>query len=75
VPLLLAHGINDTRVAVAESEQIHERLAGRGHPSRLIRIEGEGHSIDDRQNGITLLQAILDWFTEHLGAADVRTTP
>lgn len=46
-PLLLAHGINDARVAVAESERIHERLAGRGHLSRLIRFEGEGHSVED----------------------------
>ena len=74
-PLLLAHGVNDTRVAVAESERIHERLAGRGHLSRLLRLEGEGHSVDDRKNGITLYQAIVDWFAEHLGATDVRTTP
>jgi dipeptidyl aminopeptidase/acylaminoacyl peptidase len=73
--LLLAHGVNDTRVAVAESERIHERLAGRGHLSRLLRLEGEGHSVDDRKNGITLYQAIVDWFAEHLGATDVRTTP
>ncbi|HEX6857743.1 MAG TPA: prolyl oligopeptidase family serine peptidase [Streptosporangiaceae bacterium] len=74
-PLLLAHGINDARVAVAESERIHERLAERGHLSRLIRFEGEGHSVEDRKNGITLHQATLDWFAEHLGATDVRTAP
>jgi len=74
-PLLLAHGINDARVAVAESERIHERLAGRGHLSRLLRIEGEGHSVGDRKNGITLHQAVIDWFAEHLGATHVRAAP
>jgi dipeptidyl aminopeptidase/acylaminoacyl peptidase len=65
-PLLLAHGVNDTRVSVAESERIHERLTQRGHLSKLIRFQGEGHSVGNRGNGIALHQVILDWFAEHL---------
>ncbi|HET7012781.1 MAG TPA: alpha/beta fold hydrolase [Streptosporangiaceae bacterium] len=72
-PLLLAHGINDTRVAIAESERIHERLAERGHRCRLIRFEGEGHSVEDRGSAIALNQVIVDWFAEHLGVTNIRT--
>ncbi|ONI79756.1 hypothetical protein ALI144C_23695 [Actinosynnema sp. ALI-1.44] len=63
-PLLLAHGVNDTRVAIDESDRLHAILTGLGRPVRLIRLTG-GHT-PDRDEWDDVDTAAVDWLREHL---------
>jgi len=62
----MAHGTNDTRVAIAESEAIYTRLVEQGTRTRFVRLESEGHTVTDRGNKATEPDIVLDWFVEPL---------
>jgi dipeptidyl aminopeptidase/acylaminoacyl peptidase len=65
-PLLLVHGSDDTNVPVSESERVAESLRSRGHPHRLIVVDGEGHDLLATANRVAFVQATLQWVLEYL---------
>jgi len=62
-PLFLAHGQNDPRVPVAESEQLAAAVRKNGTPLWFILGKDEGHGFARQANGAYLLQAWA-WFME-----------
>lgn len=69
-PLLVAHGANDVRVMLSESDRIVTSLRERGVPVEYLVAEDEGHGFANPENGIRLQHAIERHFAEHLGYAD-----
>ena len=47
-PIILLHGTEDRVVPYANGKAIYDRAQKVGLPSKLITIEGAGHSISDR---------------------------
>ena len=66
-PLMVVHGANDARVALAESEQLVEALRARGVPVEYTVMEDEGHAIENPENVIALYAAAERFLAEHLG--------
>ncbi|MPY58553.1 S9 family peptidase [Streptomyces spongiae] len=66
-PLMVVHGANDARVALAESDQLVEALRARGVPVEYIVMEDEGHAIENPENVIALYTAAERFLAEHLG--------
>ncbi|SDX64008.1 Dipeptidyl aminopeptidase/acylaminoacyl peptidase [Amycolatopsis xylanica] len=64
-PLLLVHGVDDTRVSIEGTEQLHDRLRDLGRTVKLIRVSG-GHSPTDRESWADADADMLDWFSTHL---------
>lgn len=62
-PLLLVHGLDDTRLAPDCSRLLHE-LAG--EPKRLKLLAGATHSLRQRREDVRRL--LLEWFAETLPA-------
>jgi dipeptidyl aminopeptidase/acylaminoacyl peptidase len=65
-PLLLIQGLDDPRVPAGEAVQIQEALAGRGVPSQLILVEGEGHGSARRAGQAVMLGHTLRFLEEQL---------
>ncbi|WP_086824959.1 S9 family peptidase [Allokutzneria sp. NRRL B-24872] len=65
-PLLLVHGINDTRVSIEESDRMAARMVELDLPVKLVRIDGEGHVVADRETKQSEEQLVVDWFAQHL---------
>lgn len=53
-PLLVAHGANDVRVDISESEAIVDSLSKRGVPVEFVVFPDEGHGIIKPNNSIAL---------------------
>jgi len=66
-PLLIAHGANDVRVVVAESEQIVERLRSANKPVEYFVYEDEGHGINRAENRHHFFAKAEEFFSKHLG--------
>ncbi|MEU5599950.1 S9 family peptidase [Streptomyces sp. NPDC020298] len=66
-PLMVVHGANDARVALAESDQLVEALRARDVPVEYIVMEDEGHAIENPENVIALYTAAERFLAEHLG--------
>jgi dipeptidyl aminopeptidase/acylaminoacyl peptidase len=66
-PLMVLHGVNDSRVSIKESEQIVNLLEKRNHPVMFIRFEDEGHTISKRKNKIFAYKAIVHFLIRYLG--------
>lgn len=45
VPFLIAHGEDDTSVAIGQSQRLHDALVDVGMDSTFMRIEGAGHGL------------------------------
>jgi len=67
-PLLLAHGLQDPRVAPLESRQMAAALAARGHPVEHVEIAGEGHGFTRRANRIEVWRRTMAFLAAHLDA-------
>jgi len=65
-PILIIQGVNDPRVPVGESIQMHELLAKRGVSAPLILFADEGHGAGRRSNATLQLGHTLRFFDEHL---------
>ena len=65
-PLLLAHGIRDTNVPVAESIQAYQGLSAIGAPCELLLLAGEGHTIVGREHLVELSERVAEWFDRWL---------
>ena len=65
-PLFVIQGANDPRVVKPESDQIVERLRGRGVTVRYDVYEDEGHGFTKRENELKALRDTATFFEEHL---------
>ncbi|MEV5891757.1 S9 family peptidase [Nonomuraea fuscirosea] len=66
-PLLLAHGVRDPRVPVAEVDRFADRARDLGVPVRYLRFEDEGHHVRSNANRQTLFTEIERFLETHLG--------
>jgi len=66
-PLLIAHGANDVRVVVAESEQMVERLRNANKPVDYFVYEDEGHGINRAENRHHFFAKAEEFLSKHLG--------
>ncbi len=64
-PVLIMHGLNDTRVNPEESERMYRRLHELGKPVRLELHPGIGHEVD-RAGLADTVDLIVGWFTANL---------
>ena len=66
-PLLLAHGANDPRVKLQESESIAAAMARRKLPIDFVVFPDEGHSLSNPRNGLAMTALIELFLQQHLG--------
>ncbi len=70
-PLLLAHGENDLRCPISQSEQLFVALEKQGMPTVFVRFPGESHDMSSTgkpKHRIEQLRHILAWFRTYLAA-------
>ena len=58
MPLLVAHGANDPRDPVTESDRIVNAVREAGHPVTYLRFPDEGHSIRKLENRVVFYGAV-----------------
>jgi dipeptidyl aminopeptidase/acylaminoacyl peptidase len=66
-PLLITHGEQDRRVAIAQAEEYYRALQRRGVEVVFLRYPREGHGIQEPNHQIDLVTRQLEWFDSHLG--------
>ena len=66
-PLLLAHGANDPRVKLSESETIAEAMTARQLPVDFVVFPDEGHGLANPRNALALTALVEAFLSEHLG--------
>jgi dipeptidyl aminopeptidase/acylaminoacyl peptidase len=66
-PLLIAHGANDPRVKLAESEQIAAAMRAAGIPLVFAVFPDEGHVLRKPANRLALHAVIESFLARHLG--------
>ncbi len=66
-PIMITHGEQDRRVAIAQAEQYYRALQRRGVEVVFLRYPREGHGIQEPNHQIDLAHRQLEWFDSHLG--------
>lgn len=66
-PLLIAHGFNDARVKVAESEEIVKAMQEKGIPVVYCLYSDEGHGFKRWQNSQSFYAIVEDFLAKNLG--------
>jgi dipeptidyl aminopeptidase/acylaminoacyl peptidase len=66
-PLLIAHGANDPRVKLSESERIVKELRGRGRPVTFVVYPDEGHGFARPENNLDFFGRVEEFLAKHLG--------
>ena len=66
VPLLIAQGAKDPRVAQAESDQVVEALKKNGVEVEYILKENEGHGFRNEENRFEFYEAMENFLGKHL---------
>lgn len=66
-PILITHGEEDRRVAIAQAEEYYRALKLRGVPVRFVRYPREGHGITEPNHVIDQYGRHLEWLKEYLG--------
>ncbi len=66
-PIMITHGEQDRRVAIAQAEEYYRALKGVGVEAIFVRYPREGHGITEPNHQIDLVGRQLDWFKSHLG--------
>ena len=66
VPLLIAQGAKDPRVAQAESDQMVEALKSRGIEVEYLLKENEGHGFRNEENRFEFYETMERFLAEHL---------
>ena len=66
-PLMITHGEQDRRVAIAQAEEYYRALKKRGVDVIFLRYPREGHGITEPNHQIDLVHRQLEWFDSHLG--------
>jgi dipeptidyl aminopeptidase/acylaminoacyl peptidase len=67
VPLLIAHGEQDTRVLPSQSKAMVKALKALGKPVEWLPFEREGHGFFWVDNHARYLKAVLDFLERHIG--------
>jgi dipeptidyl aminopeptidase/acylaminoacyl peptidase len=65
-PLLVAHGDNDVRVPLEETEQIVAALKRRGVPVEFLRYANEGHGFSRLENQLDSYGRTVEFFDRYL---------
>jgi dipeptidyl aminopeptidase/acylaminoacyl peptidase len=66
IPLFIAHGANDPRVKLAETEQIVAAMKEKGIDHELMVFEDEGHGFVKPENRLKFYAAAEEFLKEHL---------
>ena len=66
-PLLIAHGANDVRVKLSESEAIVSAMQSNNLPVDFIVFPDEGHSNENPRNDLALYAVIEQFLAQHIG--------
>jgi dipeptidyl aminopeptidase/acylaminoacyl peptidase len=66
-PIMITHGEQDRRVAIAQAEEYYRALQRRGVEVIFLRYPREGHGIQEPNHQIDLIGRQLEWFDSHLG--------
>ena len=66
-PLLIAHGANDSRVKLAESEQIVEAMKKKGIEYEFMLFKDEGHGFAKPENKLKFYAAAEKFLARHMG--------
>lgn len=72
-PLLIAHGVRDLRVPVAQSDEFVEKCRSLGVQVRYLRFENEGHYVKTNSNRVILFSQVEDFLKEHVPVDDRKT--
>ncbi|MGH2461456.1 MAG: alpha/beta fold hydrolase [Chloroflexota bacterium] len=65
-PLFVAHGENDIRVPISETEQVVAALRSRGVPVDFVRLPDEGHGIVRLDNKLKVYPAIAAFLDRYV---------
>ncbi len=68
-PMLVAHGVNDPRDPVAESDRLVRKVRARGVPVIYFRFPDEGHGVRRLANRVALYRAVARFLERELLAA------
>jgi len=66
VPMLFAHGANDPRDPVTESDRMVAALRERSLPVTYLRFPDEGHGVRKLENRVVLYRRVADFLERHL---------
>ena len=66
-PLLVAHGANDPRDPVTESDQFVRAVRERGGRVDYLRFPDEGHGVRKLENRVALYRRVAEFLERHLG--------
>jgi len=66
IPLLIAHGANDPRVKLAETEQIVDAMKKKGISYELLVFPDEGHGFAKPENRLKFYAAAEEFLAKHL---------
>jgi dipeptidyl aminopeptidase/acylaminoacyl peptidase len=67
-PVLLIHGAADTVVPVRQSDMMNDALKNAQKTVQYIRINGDDHSLVDNDSRRTVLTALGEFLTKHIGS-------
>jgi dipeptidyl aminopeptidase/acylaminoacyl peptidase len=65
-PLLVAHGANDPRDPVSESDNFVRAVRERGGEVEYLRFPDEGHGVRKLENRVILYRRVADFLERHL---------
>ncbi len=67
IPMLIAHGANDPRVKLSETEQIVDAMKAKGIEHQLMVFEDEGHGFAKPENRLKFYDVAEKFLAKHLG--------
>ena len=70
LPVLVIHSEEDWRCPVEQAQRLYVALKLRGVPAELLLFPGEGHELSRSgrpSHRLARFDAILDWWSRHLG--------
>ncbi|MGH2759502.1 MAG: alpha/beta hydrolase family protein, partial [Actinomycetota bacterium] len=67
IPMIIAHGANDPRVKLSETEQIVAAMKEKGIDHELMVFDDEGHGFAKPENRMTFYRAVEKFLARHLG--------
>jgi len=70
IPTLIIHSEHDWRCPVEQAQRLYVALKARGVPTELLLFPGEGHEMSRSglpSHRLARFDAILDWWSRHLG--------
>ena len=70
VPMLIAHGANDPRDPVAESDSIVRKIRENEGQVKYLRFPDEGHGMRKRKNRAAFSQELVQFLDKHLKVKD-----